>query len=323
MTLRRAHLPRLCCRLRCGTPFRLRLPCARRTWRCLAFACVALLTASCVIVPEPSPLQAAAHTTKPLTDAAVATAETAADASLDDLYLYQLYQMCLAVWRRREQFAETGWELRYLFDEDTNTQALILEEDDTLYLVFRGSDVGRSEADRRHNNMIARRRPGFGDLPGNVRVHTGFLKKYRSVRDELLQIAARSEASGIVTVGHSAGGALALLAFLDLLQLEPERTLHTVGFGAPRVLNRAGARFIAQSGREDRILRVINGADLVPRLPPAVLGYRHVGTAIEISENTGLRFASGYDHRSGYEPSLRRRAAQAGAGDEFFSVYQR
>ena len=287
---------------------------------CLGIACTAVLAASCVLVPESSPLQLERRHERTLASPA---REPQNGVQPDDLQLYRLYQMCLAVWRRRDQFADTGWELRYHYQEQTNTQSLILEQNDTLYLVFRGSDVGRSEVDRRHNGMIVRRRPGFGSLRGNVRVHSGFLEKYQSVRDDLLQIAAQSEASRIVTVGHSAGGALALLAFIDLLDVEPDRTLYTVGFGAPRVLNRAGARFLERSGLEDRILRVVNGADLVTRLPPAILGYRHAGNRIEISEITGLRVASGYDHRSGYEPSLRQRAERAGAGDDFFATYRR
>lgn len=242
---------------------------------------------------------------------------------VDDLQLYRLYQMCLAAWRQRDHFVQTGWRLRYVFEEETNTQLLILEEDDTLYLVFRGSDMGRSELDRRHNSMIVRRRPGFGDLPGNVRVHTGFLNKYRSIREQVLDVVSESKSSGIVTVGHSAGGALALLAFFDLLDLEPERTLYTVGFGAPRVVNRAGARLVGQSDLARRIVRVVNGADMVPRMPPAFLGYRHAGARVEISENAGLRLVSGYDHRSGYEPSLRHRAELAGAGEDFFVPYRR
>ncbi|TVR30921.1 MAG: lipase family protein [Spirochaetaceae bacterium] len=260
-----------------------------------------MAAASCVVVPAPS------------------QQTVMLGGSVTDSDLYRLFQMCRAAWRQRDEFLETGWQLEYRLDEATNTLVLLIEQDSTLYVIFRGSQVRRSDLDRSYNTMIARRRPGFGGLPRDVRTHIGFTTKYLGIRQTVLREVQRSSASRIVTVGHSAGGALALLAFVDLLDVEPQRLSHTVSFGAPRVFNRAGVSFLQP--QQHRIVRVVNGADIVPRLPWRLFGYRHVGRQVDIDANGGVRIASQFDHDPGYEHSLRQRARAAGADQEFFSAF--
>ena len=262
---------------------------------------VVVAAASCVVVPAPS------------------QQTVMLGGSVTDSELYRLFQMCRAAWRERDEFLETGWQLEYRLDEATNTLLLLIEQDSTLYVIFRGSQVRRSDLDRSYNTMIARRRPGFGGLPRDVRTHIGFTTKYLGIRQTVLREVQRSTASRIVTVGHSAGGALALLAFVDLLDVEPQRLSYTVSFGAPRVFNRAGVSFLQP--QQHRIVRVVNGADIVPRLPWRLFGYRHVGRQIDIGGNGGLRLASQFDHDPGYEYSLRQRARAAGADQQFFSAF--
>ncbi|TVQ38637.1 MAG: lipase family protein [Spirochaetaceae bacterium] len=261
-----------------------------------------LLYGACMVVPPPSQL----------------TAELSP--AVDDTELYRLFQMCRAAWRERTEYRNTDWTLNYLADQETNTLVLIIEERHTLFVVFRGSQMRRSEIDRRFNTMIVRRKPRFGRLPPNARTHIGFSTKYLGVREQVKEAVSGSTARRIVTVGHSAGGALATLAFVDLLDLEPQRMAYAVTFGAPRVFNRAGARALKEY--RQRIIRVVNGADIVPRLPSVLLGYRHVGQVIEISHDTGLRFASQHDHDIGYESALRERARAAGADAQFFAPFE-
>ena len=218
--------------------------------------------------------------------------------------------MCNASWRERTSYMESGWDLNYVFDKPTNTLALLIEEDDTLYVVFRGSQFQRSEIDRRYNARVFRRKPDVGGLPGSVRTHTGFTEKYHAIREAVMSRIVMSDARHIVTVGHSAGGALAVLAFIDLLEVEPQRLSHTVTFGMPRLVNRAGAK--ALEPYRDRIVRVVNGADLVTRVPAAFMGYRHVGTFVQVGSRSGLQFLSFHDHNRGYTAALRQHVVLGG-----------
>ncbi|KAJ6615874.1 alpha/beta-hydrolase [Mycena sp. CBHHK59/15] len=123
-------------------------------------------------------------------------------------------------------------------------------------------------------------------LPSKARVHAGFLAAWDSVA---LQISAALAGQrelhpthGLVTVGHSMGGALATLAAVALQQLFPARAsapdaaVRTYSYGAPRTGNEAFAEYVnAQFGA--RAFRVVHADDGVPTMIPTSLGYHHHG----------------------------------------------
>ena len=112
-------------------------------------------------------------------------------------------------------------------------------------------------------------------VEGNARVHTGFLEAFTAKRDaegrtaqELVEeILDRPEAGDgegrrcrLFITGHSLGGALALLA-TKLVAPSVDGACYT--FGAPRVGNYEYFRHVTTP-----VYRVVNSADLVPRVPP-------------------------------------------------------
>lgn len=103
------------------------------------------------------------------------------------------------------------------------------------------------------------------------RVHRGFYRGYLSIRDELL--ARVSEAGEqVLIVGHSLGGAVGVLAAVDL-NFNLGRQIHLVTLGSPRVGN---AAFIdACQRRIASHTRLVHGWDPVPRHPWPIWGYRH------------------------------------------------
>ncbi len=118
-------------------------------------------------------------------------------------------------------------------------------------------------------------------------VHRGFWRRIETlwdahVRPRLEALPARAKASAFVT-GHSLGGALATLAALRWPFSE------AVTFGEPRV----GLGIDAQL-RCGRHLRYVNGRDLVPRMPPRVLGYGDHGEMVRITDPDGESRV--YDH---------------------------
>ena len=112
-------------------------------------------------------------------------------------------------------------------------------------------------------------------VQGEARVHTGFLEAFeakkgaegRTAREVVEDILARPDAHDaagrplpLFITGHSLGGALALLA-TRLVAPDVNGACYT--FGAPRVGNYEYFRFI-----KTPVYRVVNSADVVPRVPP-------------------------------------------------------
>ncbi len=103
------------------------------------------------------------------------------------------------------------------------------------------------------------------------RVHRGFYRGYLSIRDELLAHMSETDES-VLIVGHSLGGAVGVLAAVDL-NFSLGKQIHLVTLGSPRVGN---AAFIdACQRRIASHTRLVHGWDPVPRHPWPVWGYRH------------------------------------------------
>ena len=77
---------------------------------------------------------------------------------------------------------------------------------------------------------------------------------------------------------NSLGGALATLAVAELRENLPISGLYT--FGSPRVGKDDFVRQLESNNFGKRTFRVVNGNDLVPRVPPSLQGYHHVGTVV-------------------------------------------
>ncbi|KAJ1556961.1 hypothetical protein HK405_001261, partial [Cladochytrium tenue] len=118
-------------------------------------------------------------------------------------------------------------------------------------------------------------------VPSGVLVHNGFLLDYLGVRNSvrsLTKTLLTAYPSYTLTLnGHSLGGALALLAAVDLINLGTVTAsrVHVQTAGQPRVGNQAWSNYIADLGLASYI-RVVNRKDIVPHLPYEWLGYRHI-----------------------------------------------
>jgi hypothetical protein len=114
---------------------------------------------------------------------------------------------------------------------------------------------------------------------GNV--HSGFLDGWQEIRPQIRRALARLPLMPVHLYGHSRGGALAMLASIDLL-MRPESV---TTFGCPRVGNRVFCMAVEQTGArvtryETRTLPAPGFRDPVPHLPPEAAGYSHAGKAV-------------------------------------------
>ena len=174
----------------------------------------------------------------------------------------------------------------------------------TLWITFRGSDA---PADWKTNLTFWKRTIPYDSVTSKIRVHTGFLNAYKSpcVRDLILAEAGR-DARVIKISGHSLGAALAVLCAVDLQYNLPDRDIEAVLFGCPRVGNRAF--MLSYNKRVDKTVRVENGNDIVTKVPPALLGFRHVGAKLHVGFPRLPLVARANDHypRGYYEGLMRR-----------------
>ncbi len=115
------------------------------------------------------------------------------------------------------------------------------------------------------------------------KVHRGFKREVDDLWP-MLETALMENDQPLWFCGHSLGGAMATICagrcFLSHIASNPVE-LHT--FGSPRVGDRRYINYV-----ELRHFRFVNNNDIVTRVPPALLGYRHAGTEIYINRNGKL-----------------------------------
>jgi predicted lipase len=115
---------------------------------------------------------------------------------------------------------------------------------------------------------------------GNGMVHQGFHYQYVKLRATILAGLAQANLhSGPVWItGHSLGAALATLCASDLATAGRDTLTYT--WAGPRVGWHDYADWFNKKVPD--FFRIVNEWDVVPRVPPAVNGYEHVGTEILI-----------------------------------------
>lgn len=168
--------------------------------------------------------------------------------------------------------------LTVIDDPKTDVQCYLRKKDSCLTITFRGSNSGE---DWKTNLTFCKKVIPYGNTASKIRVHTGFLEAYKSpnVRN-VIHKKMTCDVQKVKISGHSQGAALAILCAVDLEYNYPERDYEVILFGAPRVGNRAFQK--SYNKRVFKTLRVENGNDIVTKIPPAIMGYRHVGVGIHI-----------------------------------------
>jgi len=112
-------------------------------------------------------------------------------------------------------------------------------------------------------------------------VHRGFLSGIEEVWPGI-SASMPDKDMPVAFTGHSKGGAEATLAAALAIR-EGRNVKHLVTFGSPRVAASGEVMDILARGGVN-IVRYVNRGDPVPKVPPWLFGYRHVGPEIEIGE---------------------------------------
>ena len=164
----------------------------------------------------------------------------------------------------RELFEETirgPWKTAGL-----GVQYRVIKNGKHAWLYFRQT---ASKADWR-SNFDAWIEP-YKDMPSPWKAHEGFARAWKSARDKIFKAVGNPET--LTISGYSRGGAIATLAHEDF-------TFHglsvtTYAFGAPRVVWMPSKTV---ASRFNLLFRIRARGDLVTKLPPWLMGYRHVGS---------------------------------------------
>lgn len=151
---------------------------------------------------------------------------------------------------------------------DRGIQAYIAGNDTMLVVAFRGTTDNADWA----TNLQSGKRIATTPQGRKVPLHAGFWLAYSQIAvplERAIAVELDRKSRPLVFTGHSLGGALAQIA--AAVSGRPENSA-CYTFGAPRV---AASWF-------RRVLQVphyrfVNGWDVVPIVPPALLGYGHTG----------------------------------------------
>lgn len=109
-----------------------------------------------------------------------------------------------------------------------------------------------------------------------VRIHQGFAKGYLSVRESIHQAFRDSKCEYVFVTGYSMGGGIAPIIALDLqynFNLAEDKIC--CSFDGPRCFNKAGVESFNRRVPNSVFLKY--GNDIVTKLPPPILGFKHAG----------------------------------------------
>jgi triacylglycerol lipase len=143
----------------------------------------------------------------------------------------------------------------------------VVSAGDTCVLVFRGTD-DNLDWFTNLNGLTAATPKGP--------IHRGFHGAYIPLKDQVDRLISRRQPKHLWLTGHSLGGALAVVCAFDLLETQQVTFDGIMTFGQPMVAGPQLATHLDQA-LMGRYVHFVNGADIVPRVPPSL---RHCGSLV-------------------------------------------
>lgn len=158
------------------------------------------------------------------------------------------------------------------FDK-SGAQCYGLEHNDYIVLSFRGTEP-ETENDVKADLNV------FHVKDKNGRVHRGFRDEVDTLWPDITTWLKEKDDKQIYTCGHSLGGAMSGIAASRL-----EGAI-CYNYGCPRIgTNKWRKAF----DKEHKMYRFVNDRDIVPRVPPRWLSYKHAGELHFIDENGTIK----------------------------------
>lgn len=212
-------------------------------------------------------------------------------AELSHLAYFSPEQICSAV-------RKIGFE-NFEFLTQENAQAYVFSTQDDCVIVFRGTEPDDINDIKAGVDAVLVVAETIG------RVHRGFKREVDRLWEPLEKILQNKQ-KPLWFTGHSLGGAMATIsAGRCVLSPIPSVPEGLFTFGSPRIGNRRFVNFVKLNH-----LRWVNNNDVVTRLPPRWLGYRHAGVEYYLNARGKVKCYSPWqkfrDRWSGFLLSLRK-----------------
>ncbi|GMH41168.1 hypothetical protein BSKO_09078 [Bryopsis sp. KO-2023] len=179
-----------------------------------------------------------------------------------------------------------------IVEETCDTNVFVAWNDATILICFRGTYSASNVC----TDLQLWRVPHFPKRSSNFMrthplVHRGFIKSWKALNDRIIAKVDKIMDSGgfdvgnarVLVTGHSLGGALAVLASLDMAVHcgIDKRRITCYTYGAPRVGNRT---FVSEyNSMVPDTWQVVNDEDVVPRVPKFLKFFKHVGHKVIIN----------------------------------------
>ena len=206
---------------------------------------------------------------KTLSDRACAAARLASWSYIDDAEV-------------RDQLIENhfGKKIKSRLISINSAECLITRLDSQLWIAFRGTQPNQLNDLKADLDMFKEKSESAG------MVHGGFKEEVDELWEEIVKELQRNgklaNPRDVYFCGHSLGGAMATIAATRYPLAEAVYT-----FGSPRV---GGKVFVDTC--QVKHYRFVNNNDLVPKVPPSLLGFKHDG--VEMYFNSKENLALGY-----------------------------
>lgn len=188
----------------------------------------------------------------------------------------------------------------YIIDRKTDTYCYIEHIDNICYVIFRGSE---SVTDFVKDAEISKSKVPYGNYNTKIRIHSGFSDCYESIRIELFERIFKKPCEHIILAGHSLGGAISILCYIDLIynfhdkKIFENKLLSVYTFGQPKVGNKYFVNSLKRrtNNKRYKYVRVVNGDDIVAKVP-TIEYYHFEDELINIGDKKWYKLFSIEDH---------------------------
>lgn len=168
--------------------------------------------------------------------------------------------------------------INYINNKETDCQLYTIVNNDTMYIIFRGTSSKKDiKIDLQMNQITYKHK---------IRIHKGAYIQYLSIKDDLFEIINQhiNDIKKIYVSGHSLGGMLATITtpFINKFYKDFHINVYCYTYGCPRVGNKGFKHFYNKYVKSSYRITTYN--DPIPKLPLS-MNYMHVCKSINIKED--------------------------------------
>lgn len=166
-----------------------------------------------------------------------------------------LYKYC-------SQLSKDSYYIKpHISNKKYDTQVNILNNNNTLYICFRGTSSLQDWKINLDSRLIEYKKNN-----NKFKIHNGFYTQYNSVKNNIMPFIMKNNTyNNIVICGHSLGGALATICSFDLCDNIYNSNITCVTFGSPRVGDKKFVNLYNNYNISTH--RIVISGDPVPKWP--------------------------------------------------------